>query len=130
MKGISNNRGTSLVEFAIVCMVLLLFIFGIIDFGYFFYHQHVLKDATREGARIAVLGGITETEIKKAVKDKLVLLKTPEENIDISISPNPPSANQPVTVTVTIPFSLIVLPSLTGVNISSVSSSITMVHEP
>jgi len=129
MKGIINNRGTSLVEFAIVCMAFLLFIFGIIYFGYYFFHQHVLKDATREGARIAVLGGITQAEIEKAVTDKLVLLKTTGETINIS--PNPPiPAGVPVTVTVTIPFSFIVLPKLAGVNISSVSSSITMVHEP
>jgi Flp pilus assembly protein TadG len=128
MKKIINNSGTSLVEFAIVCFVFLLFIFGIIDFGYYFFHQHVLKDATREGARIAVLGGITQAEIEKAVTDKLVLLKTTGETINIS--PNPPTPGGAVTVTVTIPFSFIVLPKLAGVNIPSVSSSITMVHEP
>ena len=116
-------------EFAIVCMVFLLFIFGIIDFGYYFYHQHVLKDAAREGARIAILGDISDDQVKQKVMDKLSILKTTEKTITISPY-NWSDPDQAVTVTVSIPFTFLILPNFAGVNINSVSSSITMVHEP
>ncbi len=38
-------------EFAIILPVLVLLVFGIIDFGHAWYLRHVMSDACREGAR-------------------------------------------------------------------------------
>ena len=50
-------RGATLVEFAMVLPVFVLLLFGIIEFGRYFFVQHTLQFATREGTRLALVGG-------------------------------------------------------------------------
>jgi Flp pilus assembly protein TadG len=52
----ARDRGTVAVEFALVLPVLLLIVFGIIDFGRALNAQIVLTGAAREGVRLAALG--------------------------------------------------------------------------
>jgi Flp pilus assembly protein TadG len=52
----ANDRGAAAVEFALVLPVLLLIVFGIIDFGRALNAQIVLTGAAREGVRLAALG--------------------------------------------------------------------------
>ena len=58
-----NERGASIVEFAIVVPLFVLLVFGIIEAGWFFSQQVEIRNATREGARIAVVdfGSANET---------------------------------------------------------------------
>jgi Flp pilus assembly protein TadG len=51
----SSEAGSELVEFALVLPLLLLVLFGIIDFGLLFQRYQVVTNAAREGARVAVL---------------------------------------------------------------------------
>lgn len=55
---IGNEKGTTAVETAIIFMLLLLFIFGIIEFGLLLFNKQVLTDASREGARAGVVLGL------------------------------------------------------------------------
>lgn len=48
-----SNRGVSAVEFALVLPLLLVILFGIIEFGLVLYNQAVITNASREGARYA-----------------------------------------------------------------------------
>ena len=50
-----SQQGTAMVEFAIVAPVLLLFVFGIIDYGRYFFLYNSLTNAAREGARLAAV---------------------------------------------------------------------------
>jgi hypothetical protein len=50
-------RGATIVEFAMVLPVFVLLLFGIIEFGRYFFVQHTLQFATREGTRLALVGG-------------------------------------------------------------------------
>lgn len=50
-----HQKGQALVEFALVTPLLLLLVFGIIEFGMLWKSQQVLTDAAREGARSAVI---------------------------------------------------------------------------
>ena len=50
-----GQRGASTVEFAFVAVVLLTIVFGIIEFGIVMFDQHVLTNASREGARAGVV---------------------------------------------------------------------------
>jgi Flp pilus assembly protein TadG len=50
------DRGSVAMEFALVLPVLLLIVFGIIDFGRALNAQIALTGAAREGARLAALG--------------------------------------------------------------------------
>ena len=52
----SNSRGQSLVEFSLLLPVMLIMVFGIIDFGLGLRSYISLTNATREGARYAALG--------------------------------------------------------------------------
>jgi len=48
-----NDRGASLIEFAIVAPLLIVLFMGIIEFGWVYNGYITLNGATREGARIA-----------------------------------------------------------------------------
>ena len=50
-----NQKGASAVEFAIVLPLLVVFIFGIIEFGILFYDKAVVTNASREGARAGIV---------------------------------------------------------------------------
>lgn len=50
-----NERGASIVEFAVVVPLFVLLVFGIIEAGWFFAQQVEVRNAVREGARIAVV---------------------------------------------------------------------------
>ena len=50
-----NQKGTTLVEFAIVLFLLLILIFGIIEFGLAMFNQQVITNAAREGARAGIV---------------------------------------------------------------------------
>jgi Flp pilus assembly protein TadG len=52
----TSDRGTAAVEFVLVVPVLLLIVFGIIDFGRALNAQIALTGAAREGVRLAALG--------------------------------------------------------------------------
>lgn len=75
----SWERGTALVEFAIVLPLLVLIFVGIIEFGLLFYNQQVLTNSSREGAR-AGIAHLDENEIKTIVvnysKDRLITFGT------------------------------------------------------
>jgi len=52
---LKNQRGGAAVEFAIVVPLLALILFGTIDFALLFYNKQVLTNASREGARAAIV---------------------------------------------------------------------------
>jgi Flp pilus assembly protein TadG len=49
------ERGAALVEFAVILPLFLLLLFGIMDAGWMFAQQIEMTNATREGARLAVV---------------------------------------------------------------------------
>lgn len=56
-----RERGAATVEFALVLPVLLMLVFGIIDFGRAYSQQVQLSQLAREGARLASLGSTDVT---------------------------------------------------------------------
>ena len=50
-----RQRGVAVVEFALVLPVLLLILFGIIEFGLVMFDQAVITNASREGARAGIV---------------------------------------------------------------------------
>lgn len=110
-KIVSRCEGAAAVEFAIVLPVFLLILAGMFDFGWAFYWQHTVTNASREGARYAVqarlVGGdlttYTDAEITKLVKDNY--------GTDLVVTVNPASAGTTGTsrsVTVTKPMTYFV----------------------
>jgi hypothetical protein len=50
-----GERGAATVEFAIIAVVLLMIVFGIIEFGILMFDKHILTNAGREGARAGIV---------------------------------------------------------------------------
>ena len=53
----ASDRGAELIEMAVVLPLLMLLMFGIIDFGFMFQRYVVLTNAAMEGARVGILPG-------------------------------------------------------------------------
>lgn len=69
-----EQRGQALVEFALILPLLMLVLFGIVEFGRAWNAKQVLTDAAREGARLAVVGDptiILESQVTDRVKEKI-----------------------------------------------------------
>lgn len=58
-----NRRGAALVEMAIVLALLMLLVFGIVDFGLMFRDYLALSQVAREAARCGALGGDASARI-------------------------------------------------------------------
>jgi hypothetical protein len=54
-KKVKDQNGTAIVEFAIILPILFLFVLGIIEFGALLYDKAVITNASREGARTAIV---------------------------------------------------------------------------
>jgi Flp pilus assembly protein TadG len=66
-----DDRGAAAVEFALVLPLLLLILFGIIEFGRAWSVKQTLTDAAREGARIAVVSerfNLTTAQLEDSVR--------------------------------------------------------------
>src|SRR5205823_1234240 len=66
----ARDRGSVAVEFALLLPVLLLIIFGVIDFGRAINAQITLTQAAREGARLDALGYSTSAVQTRAQSDR------------------------------------------------------------
>ena len=62
-----NRRAAAAVEFAIVAPVFFLLVFGMIEYGRMVMVQQVITNASREGARAAVLDGATTGSVTTTV---------------------------------------------------------------
>jgi Flp pilus assembly pilin Flp len=63
----NDQRGAAAVEFAIILPLLVVFVFGIIEFGLVLYDKAVVTNASREAARAGILyhePRITEDEMR------------------------------------------------------------------
>lgn len=99
------RRGAAVVEFAIVAPIFFMVVLGIIEFGRMAMVQQVLTNASREGARIAVLDGATSAGVSTRVNNYLSSASI--SGATITLTPNPPSSatyGQPVSVAVSVPF--------------------------
>ena len=59
-----SERGAELIEMVVVTPLLLLLLFGIIDFGFMFQRYVVLTNAAMEGARVGILPGYNMSDAK------------------------------------------------------------------
>jgi Flp pilus assembly protein TadG len=69
MKRMRSEKGAALIEAAVTVPIILLISVGIFEFGRAYQTQQVLTNAAREGARIAVIEGTTDAEVRTRVRD-------------------------------------------------------------
>lgn len=103
-----NRRGAAAVEFAIVAPIFFLMVFGMVEFGRMVMVQQIITNASREGARMAVLDGATTNEITTSVEEYLANASIgAAASPTVTVDPDPPSSagyGDPVTVTVSVGF--------------------------
>ena len=69
MKRMRSEKGAALLEAAITVPIILLISVGIFEFGRAYQTQQVLVNATREGARLAVIEGSSNEDVFNRVND-------------------------------------------------------------
>lgn len=84
-----ESRGQALLEFALLLPLLLLLVLGIVEFGRAWNLTQVISDATREGARRAVIADptITEQSVRDQIAYRLNNAGVPTSAITITIAP-------------------------------------------
>lgn len=101
-----KRTGAAVVEFAIVAPVFFLMVLGMIEVGRAVMVQQVLTNASREGARQAVLDGATSTAVTTFVNTYLTNASMPTSTVTFPQgTPQSASFGSPVEVKVSIPFS-------------------------
>jgi Flp pilus assembly protein TadG len=128
-----DNKGVAAVEFAIVLPVLILFLFGIIEFGILFYDKAVITNASREGARAGIVynypAPVTEAEIEQVVRnycaDYLITFAT-TPSLTIASNWTGYEAGDTLAVTVTYDYQFLVLPNFVsamtgGINLAAIT---------
>ena len=104
-----DRRGAAVVEFALVAPIFFLLVFGMIEYGRMVMVQQVLTNASREGARRAVLDGAQQSTVISSVRTYLTnaSINGQNPNLTITVTPAPESAvatDQNISVTVQVPF--------------------------
>ncbi len=106
-----DQRGVSILEFALVAPLLLTMTVGAVDFGRMFYVRQGLEYATEEGARYYMLNPTVATsEITTQLRSKMPGAMGPSVNVTYADTANC-NANSSVTcttITATYSFSFIV----------------------
>ena len=122
LKTLNNKEGAALVEFALIIPLLLTIFFGIVELGLLFYNQQVITNASREGARAAVVmrqPRVPDSEIQNIVIDfaeNFMVSFGPSSTLTTTITPDETTrAAAPfgteLVVSVTYPFEFMALPT-------------------
>ena len=98
-----GDHGAAAVEFALVLPLLLLILFGIIDFGRWYNAQITLTQAAREGVRYAAIGITSPSPATRTTNAALPLTGV---TVAVTACPASPGATSNATVTASKPFTI------------------------
>lgn len=103
---LNGSKGAALVELALVLPIMLLFVFGIFEFGRAMFITNTLNNAARYGARLAVVSSapLNVASLTTEIKNHTPLSVADLNQIEISIPNSSPSTGTAVTVTARLPF--------------------------
>ena len=83
----TRQQGSVAVEFALVGTVLISLLLGITSFGHWMYTLEMVSDATRAGARIAVVCDLSDTAIRAAIQNRVPQLSLTNAQITVQYVP-------------------------------------------
>lgn len=121
---LKRQNGSAAVEFAIILPILIVLLFGIVEFGLILYNKAVVTNASREGARYGIVFRTPGTEktcsditgiITYYTAGKLVTFGTAAD-VGIVYDPSScaPAAGSELTVTVSYQYDYLLLPGFVG----------------
>ena len=111
-KRMRSERGAALVESAMILPLIMLISVGIFEFGRAYQTSQVLTNAAREGARLAVLEGRTDGDVRVRVNQYVTdggLTALSDANIQINRTVALTATATASTVTITYPFEFMML---------------------
>ena len=107
-----REDGAAAVEFALIVGLLAMLVFGMMEYGLAFWQLQSLRAATREGARVAAVGGDTSQVTDAVVGASAGALPAGFGGISVSGGGCPePSAGTPIDQSVTVSINNAALPS-------------------
>src|SRR5271157_792108 len=86
-RNVTDKRGFTIVEFALVLPVFALLLCAIMDFGHYFFVQHTLQYATREGTRLALVGATLNDPSGNPMTRQASIIETIKEHASIAVNP-------------------------------------------
>jgi Flp pilus assembly protein TadG len=124
----SSQRGGALLEFAIIAPLLLIILFGIVEFGLILYNKALLTNASREGARYGIVSSNSTASIPDVVINyckgqngsyKLITFGTQTNpSVLVSSSADETTPDNPnLEVEVTWPYGFLAFPVLSGLGV-------------
>jgi hypothetical protein len=113
MKSLINEKGQSLVEFAILLPLLLLLLMGILEFGIMLNSYLTINNSAREGARLGIVSG-SNIEIEELIVSISPNLNT--ENLVVNITPLEGSRTSGGTLTVEVIYNYqVIIPIISNI---------------
>ncbi len=79
-KSVTNSRGSTMIEMGALLLPFMLLLFSVFEFGWYFFHEHTLQYATREGMRMALVGGVINDENGDPLSREASIVQTIQEN--------------------------------------------------
>lgn len=98
-----NQRGQAMVELALVLPVLLVLFMGVVEFGRIFHSYLIITNASREGARVAIVGK-SDIKITERISEAAAGLDITK--LEISIDPDSETRKTGDLATVQVSYSL------------------------
>ncbi|BAK77188.1 TadE family protein [Pseudogulbenkiania sp. NH8B] len=96
-----HQSGVATVEFALIAMILFALLLGIMEFGRLLFTWNSAVEATRRGARLAIVCDMNATGVKNAMRQILPIVATGDITVNYSPSTCTGSADcQSVTVSI------------------------------
>ncbi len=133
-----EERGSSIIEFGLVIMIMMSFVVGAVDLGFAYQHYGVVLNSSREGARLyarlpctgsnrlALRNAIIDAAVSEAAGGRINV-----RDQDVTISPDPasgcPTEGRPVDVQVRIRYNS-QFGELIGIDSIPISASTSMVY--
>ena len=127
MISIQRQKGAEIVEFALVLPLLLLILFGIMEFGIVFFDKAIITNASREGARAGVVSRspvLSNDDITTIVNNYSVGLVSFSSSVAspvVTVTTTTIAAEQFLTVKVEYSYTFLVLGNLMSLFIPSFS---------
>ena len=132
MISIQRQKGAEIVEFALVLPLLLLILFGIMEFGIVFFDKAIITNASREGARAGVVSRspvLSNDDITTIVNNYSVGLVSFSSSVAspvVTMTTTTIAAEQFLTVKVEYSYTFLVLGNLMSLFIPSFSNPIVL----
>lgn len=107
LKNAHRRRGLALTEMALLLVLLLMLVFGVMEYGWMFLKLHEVTNSSRRGARLAVLPDATNQEVQDAITSLMTAAGMGSSGYQVNISAADITLlnrGDPLTISVSVPY--------------------------